>query len=323
MWDGSHAFVGTTADVSVRGGTDHTTNFSEESGRSSIDVSDLNDPPTLSVGNFVYNEGESTVKLNATDVIGSNDDISVTEVDIGDTLTVTLDITATNWLADPAAPDGTDTRTFVENNQAVVLNYNDTYGGTLSTASTTWDDSANSLTLTGSVDSINTELQTLEFTPTAGLTPDIASSNAPDFDLDTVINITVTDSSAESDSGTPTLTAQTVGADRPIAIVYWEAYEDQAAAESADQSKLVTELTPDSPNNNVFIRVDASMSWDPDNGDDIGTYTFTPNDSIYVVDCNGTPALSVLLKAVVHRRYQLHRSPSSDGRCHLDCFSDR
>ena len=218
----------------------------------------------------------------------SNGDISVTEVDIGDTLTVTLDITATNWPADPAAPDGTDTRTFVENNQAVVLNYNDTYGGTLSTASTTWDDSANSLTLTGSVDSINTELQTLEFTPTAGLTPDIASSNAPDFDLDTVINITVTDSSAESDSGTPTLTAQTVGADRPIAIVYWEAYEDQAAAESADQSKLVTELTPDSPNNNVFIRVDASMSWDPDNGDDIGTYTFTPNDSIYVVDCNGT-----------------------------------
>ena len=89
VWDGSHAFVGTTADVSVRGGTDHTTNFSEESGRSSIDVSDLNDPPTLSVGNFVYNEGESTVKLNATDVIGSNDDISVTEVDIGDTLTVT------------------------------------------------------------------------------------------------------------------------------------------------------------------------------------------------------------------------------------------
>ena len=49
VWDGSHAFVGTTADVSVRGGTDHTTNFSEESGRSSIDVSDLNDPPTLSV----------------------------------------------------------------------------------------------------------------------------------------------------------------------------------------------------------------------------------------------------------------------------------
>ena len=36
VWDGSHSFAGTTADASVRAGTDHTTNFSENSGLSEI-----------------------------------------------------------------------------------------------------------------------------------------------------------------------------------------------------------------------------------------------------------------------------------------------
>ena len=79
-----------------------------------------------------------------------------------------------------APDDALYTRTFNENNVDVVLDVVDEFGGTLNTSTTSWDSNANSLTLSGSVSSINAELATLSFTPTAGLTPtDSATTSGP------------------------------------------------------------------------------------------------------------------------------------------------
>ena len=162
LWDGTASLFGTTANVSVRGGSDPTAEFSEESGRSEIVVNSVNDSPVLSALGMVFDEGETTVQLNTTDMVGNNTDISVQEVDIGDTLTVELSLDTLDLAYDPSAPDGSSSRTFVENNQVVTLDVSDVYGGTLSTDAASWDSSANSLTLTGSVTSINSDFADLK-----------------------------------------------------------------------------------------------------------------------------------------------------------------
>ena len=290
LWDGNPAFFGTQIDASVRADADDTSNFSANSGRSEIVVSDVNDAPVIVANAFGYNEGETTVQLNATDVVGANTDIAITEVDIGDTLTVVLTLASTNWPYDPVAPDDAlYTRTFNENNSDVVLDVVDAYGGTLNTATTSWDGATNSLTLTGSVTTINPELASLSFTPTAGLTPtDSATVSEPDFDLDSTIAVTVNDSSTGSDSTSLGLNCDTDINDRPISIVYWEAYEDESGAENETPNKCWWSLREDILNNTTpYVRVDASMSWDPDDQDDIVSYTFTPSIPVSM-NCAGT-----------------------------------
>ena len=288
VWDGNPSLFGTTADASIRGGEDSTASFSENSARSEIVVSDVNDAPVISALGMVYNEGEATVQLNTTDVIGNNADIVLEDVDIDASLTVTLTLAATDWPFDASAPSG-GARTFVVNNQIVTLDVTDVYGGTLNTDTSSWDDATNSLTLTGTVASLNTELQTLAFTPTAGLTPtDSASAGVPDFDLDTTITMTV-DDTVTSVSDAIALTTQNTEDDKPIAVGYWEAYEDATAADNEDQSKLVTELQPTSPADGVYVRINADLSWDPDDQDGIVSYTFTPSEPI-AADCGGTIA---------------------------------
>ena len=85
LWDGNPAFFGTQLDATTRADTDDTSNFSANSGRSEIVVSDVNDAPVIIASTFGYSEGETLVQLNATNSRGQHKHYD-TEVDIGDTL---------------------------------------------------------------------------------------------------------------------------------------------------------------------------------------------------------------------------------------------
>ena len=69
------------------------------------------------------------------------------------------------------------------------------------------------------------------------------------------------------------------------------------------------QLDPTSPSNGVYIRADAGMSWDPDDQDDVVSYTFTPNDPI-TANWWFTGLVDQHKWLYINRWYRLHYHPT-------------